>query len=273
MAIEASAKTSALLFEFKFGNTVRRYTDNNVQILFQAQVYTSKPTIEVLRVFNATDINSSNDGPNAIDIRFPVGTFPELADMEAGYATEPIEVRIREWHRDFIGLVEVFDLFHGYGDEASDDGKEVRLRCINERAFLSTPMGIPVWNECAWQFADPHTCKANVASFLRDRQIVEVKEDVIYIPSNNLMPFIRENLWDFGFVRVGELRIGIKRWSSGSPDAFVLMHLAPPSWVGKTGTFHPGCNKSIANCREWAREESFMGLGNALPNKNPVLGR
>lgn len=82
-----------------------------------------------------------------------------------------------------------------------------------------------------------------------------------------------------GFVEVDGTRIMIRQVVSlgPNPDPLIVLDLAevpnPATWTGASASVAPGCDKSLAACRDpfRDREESFLGLGFGMPAYNPTF--
>lgn len=75
--------------------------------------------------------------------------------------------------------------------------------------------------------------------------------------------------FSLGSVRFDGLAIKIRGWSLQEPTLFRLASLPPPYWGGKQVKVFPGCLRDKSACVRHGRQESFRGLGVAIPAFDP----
>jgi len=77
--------------------------------------------------------------------------------------------------------------------------------------------------------------------------------------------------WYRGSMEIDGLFITIRDWVDGSYE-FQLEQEPPADWLGALVALHPGCGKTLNECRtKWTNEEHFGGFGVKIPSYDPGL--
>lgn len=143
------------------------------------------------------------------------------------------------------------------------------IEAVSIKGRLGVPLGIAATPMCGWTFGDK-SCQATVTT--ETGTIAAISGKTLSLTSGVDAAVVAKagKYWHRGAVTVEALTIGIRNWVSGSYD-FELVREPPPSWVTKTVTLRPGCDKTKDTCNDrWSNIANFGGIGIAIPAYHPV---
>lgn len=145
----------------------------------------------------------------------------------------------------------------------------IQFECWGRKAFLDQlSLGIKTTDRCPLIFGDM-TCQAVVG--FEDVEVMSVSRRSLYfvsLPNDDIGG--GNGRYTRGHVTFQGLSIGILRHRVGEARV-VLMKNPPGGWLGQTVRIFEGCDKTIPDCTFYGREESFLGIGLAMPKYQPIL--
>jgi hypothetical protein len=147
-----------------------------------------------------------------------------------------------------------------------------RVEVGGVRTQIQWPLGIESKSQCSRVFGDPW-CGVNLAAVNQSATITAVSGRLLSAPSLTIPSGRPANYWSFGRVLVNGLSLGIVD-GSGGVGSLYMGQQPPPEWVGATGLFYPGCDKSFGGsigCTGWGNTARHFGIGAVKPSGSPVL--
>lgn len=263
-ALERPEKTSAMLVEFRYGDaTVLRFTDWTSAVVHLGRRYDPVPEMSIDLPANTGGIQES-----PLRITMPLNAFTNAISIGEPHAR--IEVTVTERiMAESDGLAKVH--FIGTCDRATRNSQgrreRVRIEVVNVKQELKVACGIVATAQCAHIFGDQN-CKKGVIALRETGTIVAIDGTVLTV--EGLVHTLAPKYWHRGDVTIDGLAIKIRDYTVG--NQMRLVKDPPRSWLGKIGTFTPGCDGEISTCRtNWANEENFLGLGYAMPAYHPLI--
>lgn len=254
-----------------------RYVDKEVPDMdLSANVYVATPTMEIK--FGPRN-GTLTEQPTTVNL--PRDSFTNAISKGEPFA--PISVLIERVVFDGTGTVlAVQPVFIGNVMTAtrnpSGRPNRVLVRCVNMKALLKVPLGMPATAECAWTFTGVG-CRVDVFDL---GKVVEGTVDSV----NGKLALITaiygggapwagaENvrLYHRGFLVHNGVRMPVREWHSDNPDRFYCSKKVPASWVGETVLLIPGCDKTYETCSSrWQNQARFGGFGRVIPLYNPIV--
>lgn len=168
------------------------------------------------------------------------------------------------------GQQEILKLFEGRVAQAIRNYRKkanlVALKCISCKAEMNVPMGIPVNATCPWIFTSPTCGVVAVSNNATVDVVIGKKVTVTWLtgPVNDPEYYFR------GYMEFDDTRIMIRSWDNTNPNEIGLVTEPPITWIGQSVTIKPGCDKTIAVCRDrWNNEDRFGGSGFKMPSYKP----
>lgn len=160
----------------------------------------------------------------------------------------------------------------------------VKFEILQPKSWLNVPAGIAVAKTCQWTLGGfgcgVNFSAVNAASaggphgFLVQRSVVAIEgtKATLSGPLLNFIPAFG-NIYVRGYLRRGDLRLGIRLWDAAvDADEVHLVKQAPSWWVGATIDVYPGCDKLYETCDVvYNNALHFMGLGRKVPNIHKVF--
>lgn len=141
---------------------------------------------------------------------------------------------------------------------------EARIAGIRD-AMRDVPVGIAAQSRCPNTFGDI-ACGVSVGVLEEAVTITQVNNT--WITVSGLATTNVSQYWKEGHIRVGENRIKITRYGTGS--TFRVDQTPPPDWEGKAATMRPGCRKTKSDCQDrWNNQDRFLGFGLLIPSEDP----
>lgn len=258
--------------EFRWGSQVRRYCRADIDHTFDGNVYTAVPAIDI-------EMQMQDGGTEAkpfflilpldidpIDLMI-AGTFAELeVTILEGDFTAPGDTL----RPALLGIVR--------RTKARFRGKTqtVRVECVGRKFFLKdVSLGVKTTDRCPWFYGD-HVCEASVETHVGTVASISGTELIMDTLANDDSAW-GQGRYTRGFVQDADGLNILIRFHTAGAKTFTMAKAPPQSpgftWVGATVTVFAGCDKSIAACEFWGRQERFGGLGLLMPKYNPMLER
>lgn len=266
----------AVLLTLTYGDSgsphVKRYTHWDEALSVLGNTFESVPSLSVDLGEQTSTLEDRN---TTIDIS---KKFEPFATLASGAKHARVKVLVQQINP--LDPTTLRDLFFGFiGKVTKNPGGRaglVRATCTGVKSQLQQiRMGIPATTECQWQFAG-HGCEVDRSAHTYVGTVSAIGD-----PSHNSVTLtlpgvttpateLANAFFRRGQVVVDGLPIPIR--ASREDGRFDLFQIPPASWLGKACTLLPGCDKRLLTCRNvWLNEERFLGLGIAIPPKNPLF--
>jgi len=274
------AKRSWLVISFRYGDpaapTFARYTDYTRDVVEGMATFNSKPQTAVkIPPFTG----GFNEQPLVVEL--PLDAF--TTRISNGEPHSPIDVTVVET-MDVPSLdlsaAHLDTMFKGRVDRAVRNHKGrrgiVAVYALNWKSRVRAALGIPALNECVWPvYGDGKGCRAiPVAVAGEVTEIVDNRVAIRKPGGVDPLDGRPDRFFHRGRIVRDGLSIDVKDWSNSfpeNPDHFYLDDFAPQDWLGRAVTVVEGCPRTVAACRAKGQEARFMGIGIAIPDRNPVL--
>jgi len=232
--------------------------------------FQSLPAMEVKLPENVGTLENKE-----LEIRMPRGTFVDR--LSSGVAHSPCFVQV--WENlesadvDGTDLSDELTVFSGrvITTVRHPEGKRniVEIRAISPKGELEVPLGLQANHLCNWTLGKS-PCGAS--PIIRTSLEVANLSGRLLTVSAMSTSGLSDRHFHRGFVLLDGLRIAIREWRLASPLDFYLVRPAPLEWLGESIDAYTGCPKTIEACRAlYDSEETFMGLGYAIPPYNPII--
>lgn len=146
-----------------------------------------------------------------------------------------------------------------------------RARILGVKARLKASCGMQALPQCVWIFGKK-PCEFSllgntVAGTISELNTGGVPNRLkVTIPSPADM---QNDRWARGFFLVDGLYITIRKSYNDSQWRFELREIPPPDWLNAAVVLYPGCKKTLAVCTLHGQVNRFMGVGIAMPDRNP----
>lgn len=272
-----SAPYTALVHLYWGDSNVARYTRWSEDLTVGKYTYTSEP--KMLVKFDKPITIGTADSPVSLRIPLSRTPFDTLSELTAHARVNAIVQEVMPGLPDTA-----FTRFKGFVGQvkANTRGHQQFAECKLwgiKHALGKIQLGLPATATCR------HALGFGDCGF--DLEIASLSGTVSNIGSgaiNRLQvtfsgsPTVTNDRFAHGYLEYDGLRIAIRRaYEDGSnPDpvhTFDLRQIPPAEWDGVSVTVAPGCNKTLAACRDSFRnlEEFFLAPGRAMPAYNPVF--
>lgn len=263
-ALEDPTKGAYYLVEFRYGDTIRRYTNAHRDIDYLGVTFSSVPTISV-------DIPTSTGGVREDDFHVMLpraGTFAR--EMASGVPFPPVRMIVRELvvaRNDTIA-----DVIHDGQCQvvvANPEGKDGMYRVSSQtiKSRLGVKMGIPATVTCQHVFGLSSDCGIDETAIQQNVTITRIQPGGLVV---QVATITVSTPWTNGYLSLEGLRIKIRDYAGGTSLATTVA--PPPSWQGRTVLATPGCRKTWDACgSDWANQTQFLGMGVAIPQYHPLL--
>lgn len=254
----------ALFITFSWGSTgIERYTNLDKDITVGLNTFKSHPQMEAQPL-------KLQGGVNIDNFILKMGLVPPINRLVYPAIFYPVFVLIQE--ADPLDMTSIKDVFCGtiFKSLSNADKQKglVRIEIPGHKSRLISPLGLPVDNECIWNFGDKN-CKFNLEALKETGTIATISGNLL-IATGLTMP--RDEYWHRGTVRIETLELTI--FEQTNTLSMRMMRQPPPEWLGMTAEFRPGCNKLYTRCDgDWNNAHNFVGLGVKIPAFNPHLNR
>lgn len=139
-------------------------------------------------------------------------------------------------------------------------------------------VGLPSLTTCLNTLGDAR-CQKDISGDILTGTVTSVRanyDNAIKIILSG-SPNMQNARWRRGYVTVNGassvIRQVLNQGTNPNPiiDLF-LREFPPDSWVGESITLTPGCDGNLSTCRTvWDNEAHYMGIGFAMPSRNPVF--
>ena len=148
--------------------------------------------------------------------------------------------------------------------------KLVKAEVSGWRYLIQYPMGIQCDSWCAWALGDG-MCRVDLKPLQRQVQIASVTNGTLITSATGLPSGSR---WQDGSIEIaGAAGIILIVNDPGTNTQFVVDNPPPPTWVGRTAIWTPGCDGSAATCDHYyGNLARFAGFGIAMLDYNPLIG-
>jgi len=161
--------------------------------------------------------------------------------------------------------------------EGNENIVKVEVHSLKKR-LEDAKVGLPALSTCLNTLGDSR-CQKDISGDILTGTVSSVRTqyDNQITLSLTGSPNMQNARWRRGFVDVGGARSVIRQVLSAgtNPNPIVSLFLRdfpPDSWVGESITLTPGCDGNLSTCRSvWDNEIHFMGIGFAMPSRNPVF--
>lgn len=261
----ASDVPLASLLTFTWGQTpnIARYTSWANGLILNGQVFAAEPKIEVTsgkQPGGATD--------QAFTVRMPV--LPPLDTLTSQRTHAVVRVDIEEI--DPADASTRRKLFAGtiMSSIRNKEGKTgiVEAQVAGWRQALDRPLQSWVaGTHCQNTFGDG-VCQKDLTA-LRELAVISAIDGTT-LTLSGLSTTTVDGYWRFGYVNFDGLSISVREYTTGA--ALQLMQIPPPAWLGQLVMLTPGCDGTLANCRDrWANEGRFTGGGLKIPAYHPLM--
>lgn len=216
-----------------------------------------------------------------LEIEFTEATHAIFERLTDGTPHAPVYVRVWEVQNPGEGDEVLMLLFRGRLSRAvrnyGGQGGRTMLEFSTPKVRLGVPLGMQANHHCVNIFGDdsrdsgnPGTqCTIDLSGLSSTGTVTAIQGKRLSL-SGVTTPGGRARYWHKGSVEIGGTRIQIREWTSASPAHFHLANFPPQEWDGQIVTLYPGCDLSIATCREWSNEDNFNGFGIEIPSRNPT---
>lgn len=275
-SLSGTSKQSFVLLELRHGDpaapTYQRYTDQNSDVAALGAQWSSRPDMSV-RV--PPNVGMLADKALEVTMKVEAGFLDQVS---SGEPHSPVRVRLMEAHAPAGGaeVLEVTHLFRGWLSKAKRNPggqtESVLLTCATARSRMDVDLGIPATHLCQWTFGG-RGCFLDLDTVDEQGTLTAVSgvdATVTGLADHSADPTGR--YWHKGYLEVDGLRITVRDWQQSAPTLFRLAKPPPARWVGATVRAVPGCDKSVATCRDrWNREQFFSGIGMAIPAYHPAF--
>lgn len=258
----------ATLVEFSWGLTPTRarYTTWSSNLTVAGNIYTSLPTLFV-------DYGDQHGGTQDVPAML---TMPrDLAPCPSFLPGMFTPTHVRCWEVDPADHSTLRETWGGrvaiarFNPAGKTSLCELTIR--GRKAALDRRVGLQILRKCGHQFGDPRTCERDMTGLVLTATISAVSRRSI-TTADAAITSKPAFYWQLGHVSVDGFAIGVHYWLSGG--VFQLVRDPPPSWVGASALWTPGCDKTLdgANgCRFWGQEHRFNGIGLRMPRRNPIF--
>lgn len=256
----SSAVQLATLVTFSYGDgpTVLRYARWTEDLVIDGDTFTS---VAAMELDYGEQHGGTADTPIVIKMPSALEPLPRLVGQRYGEVTVLVEEIIpgneASYRKMFKGRVASV-VKNSKGRAAVAEVKVASLKRL-----LDAPLGLKILSRCPW-VVGRRPCQADIASRQITRHITAIDGSELTV---NALPAQPDYYWLMGTVKVDGYEISIKYWKSGT--TFTLVRPPPREWLDVDALLTPGCNGTIASCRDWGQEENYGGAGVAMPNRQP----
>ena len=286
--LDLARKRATTLVEFSHGSgpTFTRYTDADNDVVFEANTYLSRPTMDVKLVPYTGMLNES-----PILITLPSDSFTDA--LSQGEAHAPVTVRVVvSLGSDTPGspVDDVQEMFKGLMSisirNISGKQGQVGLKFVTWKQESDRPCGLQANPQCYFEFQG-RGCVVDsppgsgsfisaVTPIVPATRAVTVDTIVGTVLTLTVSPPggpFTDLLFHRGFFELDGLKIGIREWDPVTDDkVFLLERPAPSSWAAAGLTLHQGCDKSLLTCQNrYANDAFFGGFGVGIRDYNPIF--
>lgn len=275
-ALDLSKKIPYLLVDFAYGDgyaTHERYTTYSTDVDFGGDTYTSLRSMEI-ELPNHTGGTEST--PCKIEVPLQAGLFTRISN---GLPHSPVKVTIRKVVSKLAvdtatGDTVTFFAFRGEVKRVfrhiNGRSDAIRMECLDVKAALSSPTGLPVIPTCRWTFAS-ESCGVTVppALILTGKNVSAIEGTKVTIDVFTIPDVAYGDAYRRGYLERDGLRIGIRVYTRG--NGYVHLDQQPPSdWLNQTVTVFPGCVKTLAACTAYGNVGRNGAFGAKLPDFHPI---
>lgn len=271
--LDAPVLYSRWLVEFTWGaSSALRVTDQEEDVAHSGLgvTFEALPRLEI-----ALPPNTGGLEEKPLELTVVRSSKTLFQNLSSSEPHAPVTVKVWEELYDDPATSSTYELllhYHGQVSKAVRNYQNapdlVLLEALTLKSRLDVPMGLPANPQCVWTLADGVNC--TVTATPQSGTLASVISGPLVEITGLSPPGGDASYFQRGYVEVDGLRIGIRKWDSGSPDEFHLRRRVPASWVGGSVSVVPGCDKTIEVCRSrWSNEEQFGGFGYAIPNYQP----
>ena len=147
-----------------------------------------------------------------------------------------------------------------------------------KRRLEDAKVGFPALSTCLNILGDSR-CQKDISGDILTGTVASVRSqfDNQVVVTLTGSPNMTNARWRRGYVSVNGARSVIRQiidaGTNPAPTVSLFLREFPPdSWVGETITLTPGCDGNLSTCRTvWNNEVHYMGIGFAMPSRNPVF--
>lgn len=211
-------------------------------------------------------------------IYLPLEVEPAVA-LTSGEPHAPVFVQIEQVAKaPGVAAIDRRTLFFGWVAKSSKSpaGKVgmAKLECVDLKARVAVPMGIPATNQCAFTFGgrgcdiDLDTKREKTVPIVATVEVTAIDGKKVTI--SDLQHTGELRYYHRGYVEVDGLRLGIREYVTGS--TMELVAAPPAAWLDQPCIVTPGCSKLLTVCRDrWQNESRFLGLGIEMAPVHPLV--
>lgn len=161
--------------------------------------------------------------------------------------------------------------------EGNENIVKVEINGLKKR-LEDAKVGLPALSTCLNVLGDSR-CQKDISGDILTGTVVSVRtqwdNQVTLTLSGS--PNMTNARWRRGYVSVNGansvIRQVIDAGTNPAPTVSLFLRDFPPdSWVGQSIELTPGCDGNLSTCRSvWDNEVHYMGIGFAMPSRNPVF--
>ena len=271
-------KESYVLVACRYNGTYSRFTNWGSTIDPAGANYVSVPAMSVHLPENVGTVDCQ-----MAKIELPMNSDTEgfLEPLTRGTPFAPVKVTIVEVNRGLEAgdTAENLTLFQGWLRltirNPSNRRGFVAMEIQSPKANLQKPTGISCNHECENTLYEYPCAKAggwgpSAASNKKLGTLTGISSKTVTI--SGALTLTGGKSYYNGYIKRGGATIRIRAWDSGALNTFHLTQQPPDEWLNEQVEVFPGCDKSIAMCRDvWSNEESFNGVGYGIPAYDPNI--
>lgn len=269
-ALLRSTKISYVCVELKYGSSLdpkfARYTDWTTEADFAGAKFESVPTMEFKIGRHTAKLDE-----DSTTITLPQN-LAFIAALVTGEPHSRIRVRIFEVSQidttQKVGQVIFLGLVSSITKNVDQIENRAQLVCTNIKSRMKVNLGVVASHQCQLIFTKKG---CNATPFTTTGEVYDIQGLSLFI-SGDFSTFnkvvLRRGICSFEgldvTIRDGDFLVG---------GAVLRLNRRPPRvWLNQVIDIQSGCDRQLTTCRgEYANEDSWLGLGIAMPAYDPLL--